>query len=468
VLKIAKLSSHDADLAKEIEAFSKYVQDLGAIAGVQRLELICQNFDNLAPDVAYHWLDPAGLQRDVEGIQLRRSQFWHNLRSILSILPLILTWLALFYAANEYTQDLAKYHSDISLPFLKLWQDGFHGVTFFTFSVAAFTDFILLTLYLLCSIYAQRLEHKAEIITAQFSQRLHEITERLMVVVASEGISHIRSASDVDTVANAVKRVVDRSLDANQQMSQANQQVLTELQASFQAVIKELSDQTADFYTKQLLPALTSFHDMNAQLARIYETSMKELGVEVKKSFEDLNSQTTHIYTQQIAPMMTTFRQDIATLSAAISTNQKQFTDLTGSIASLGVATEQLTVNADKYVNIGVDINKQITQLNDTQQKVIQKIDDIAKDITLSSRSIEAVARELTLGTKQDIAIMVNQITRGADAMRQVEIQLSATTQHLERAAESLSEVEIGNGNSSGLVPIVPWIIGRTTKRFMP
>ena len=162
-------------IVKQIKNFLDR-SDVKGTKGAQRVEIVCENFKFLTFEEAYRVIDPDAFQDEFEETQLhkRHVKFLNYMRIILSLLPLILTWLALFSAASGY-QDYLKNHSeDGSVAFLQLWQGGFHNASplasFFTFSTTAIINVILLILLLTSTILALRLEHSAHQVSKQFAR----------------------------------------------------------------------------------------------------------------------------------------------------------------------------------------------------------------------------------------------------------------------------------------------------------
>ncbi len=130
----------------------------------------------------------------------------HVIRNCLALVPLILTWVALYFASSNYQQDLQKYPNDLYEPFLKLWQFGFHNTTWFTFSKAALIDVVLLLVYLFSVIAVVFFELKALRITQTFATGVHGVTDELVDAIAKAGAT---STSDVDRIVKTIERVAD-------------------------------------------------------------------------------------------------------------------------------------------------------------------------------------------------------------------------------------------------------------------
>ena len=81
--------------------------DVQATKGAQRIAIVCENFKFLTFEQAYHLIDPDTFQEEFEETQSYKLfiRLLNYGRIILSLAPLILTWFALFSAANGYQND---------------------------------------------------------------------------------------------------------------------------------------------------------------------------------------------------------------------------------------------------------------------------------------------------------------------------------------------------------------------------
>ena len=109
-LSKTKLAKQNAPLVQELSDIMTEAEGLG----VQRIALICDQYDKLSPEVAYQRIDPIGLQDEIEEAQGHKIEILHIIRNSVSVLPLILTWFALFVATDTYQKD--TYAGDAGKP----------------------------------------------------------------------------------------------------------------------------------------------------------------------------------------------------------------------------------------------------------------------------------------------------------------------------------------------------------------
>ncbi len=162
-------------------------RSLGATLGAERLTFVYENLDKLSPDFIYAFLDLDAFRAEVKAAQGSKAKFWYTLCTILGVLILVLTGVALFYASIGYQQDLAAHPADINQPFLQLWQNGFHGTTPLTFGLTILVDSLLLLFLLLCVLQAQRLERRAQKDASKLAQDLQDITGELILLWTNYG-----------------------------------------------------------------------------------------------------------------------------------------------------------------------------------------------------------------------------------------------------------------------------------------
>jgi hypothetical protein len=232
-------------LAGNVSKLVNTLRHQRAYEGAKRLELVSQEFTKLTIEEAYHIIAPNITHSEVEELYARKLGILHVLRNALSLCPLILTWTALFLAAISYQQVLAnpKYRDvDQYRPFLRLWQEGFHGATWLTFSNAALGDVILLSLVLLFVVLIIPVSESVALRRAsKIALDLENVTDGLMRVVGEKGINPITSEADVDKVIHKIKQTVESSLLASKQAADQAKQFIGESEVRVTNVIESIS-----------------------------------------------------------------------------------------------------------------------------------------------------------------------------------------------------------------------------------
>ena len=491
----SKLATRHPAVMKEIEQLALEAQKLGASEGVQRLSLVCNQYDKLSPDATYRLIDPGAFQREVEEAQGRKVEIWHIIRNCISLFPLILTWFALFSATNSYQACAtapAGQRCDLTQPFLTLWEkDGFGGRTF-QFSVAALLDVMLLLLYLSFILLTYVLDRRAHTISTSFSEQLQTSTENLMRVVGNEGITPIASDADVDRVAGAVQQVVEKAVQMSEQIAQtaqqsieqlvqavqqssqeavtvtqqSNQQTLAAIQQSAQQSLEaaqqtnqqtvlavqqaaQQMSQTAQQTIEQVTQAvqqsnqqsLQAIEQTTQQILAASQQSSEQIMQAARQAINESNSKIEALMSNQVTPLLTTFNSDMVKLHSELGNYQNRLNDLTTASKQLASASGTLVSNADRYVAVGQDISTQITALNATQQQVLAQIAAIAGNISSAASDMSAATSHMHATTSsmeastKAVEAVASQLSTG------MQVTINTMTSQVGRATQSLGQV---------------------------
>ncbi len=427
--------------------------------GMRRLALAGTHFKKLSLEQVYRLVDPEVFQLEVEGAQARRLRlgFWRILRNCAALFPLIFTWFALYTASTNYQNDLGKYPNDLYEPFLKLWQYGFHNTTWFTFARAAIIDVGLLLLYLVLTVWVAYLEGLAQGKSRKFAKELQNVTEGLTDAAAAVSSSMVSDAG-IDRIVQTIEKVstegVKKIVDAFEPIADADVQKIVN---AIQRVVKDaflVSEQVVtkaqksmeDLFDKQIKVMIQQFHDDLATL----NMDLTRLGSNLTQFGSDLQK-----YDQQLKAL-TDASTDLAKATSSLATN-----------------ADSLTKSTLTYASVGQDINTQIGMLNGTQQKmvteietsqqqVVQQIVGVAGNMDTAAKSAEALADKLVLMAKQDVVQMTKSVSNAADrvadtadslslvnkqmqgSLSQVDVHLQDTTRQLETAAQALAAATSG------------------------
>ena len=478
-LSQTKLAQQNAPLVQELSDIMTEAESLGVSSGVQRIALICDQYDRLSPDIAYQLIDPIGLQNEVEEAQSHRIEILHIIRNSVSVLPLILTWFALFVATDAYQKD--TYAGDAGKPFLQLWQEGFHHATplsgIIPFSVAALTDVLLLVLYFGLIAYTSWSDRQAYLKSSAFAKKLQGSTEKLMKEIARNGIVPIASEADVDRVANAVSRVVEGAMETSKQLMQATKDSVEQIvQTAQQSTVGAIeATQQAN------LQAIQSIQQGIEQSLHASQEATQLIAQTSQQAIADSNKKVEDLFENEIVPMLKTFNTDVANLQKEVGNYQGRLDELTVANKQLSHASEMLVTNADRYISVGQEISNQIAALNTTQQQVLTQIGAIAANIgaaahdmnaaTISmnsatasmssaSQAVGEVALHLNTGMQTTIQTMTTQVGRATQSLGQVGAELQTTSYYLNKASMSLSSLQF-----SGRGGLVGWFLARQQNR---
>ena len=142
-----------------------------------------------------------------------------RVRNVLVLLPIALTWFALFEATRAYRTYIDDHPSEISQPFLLLWQRGFDGNGGFfasSFSKLAIIDAMIIGVIIALTFYSHgRREHREEAIerTAQkFQADVDNILAEATVALAPD------RAGRPAMLARSVERLAERFENNSQEL----------------------------------------------------------------------------------------------------------------------------------------------------------------------------------------------------------------------------------------------------------
>ena len=420
-MNFTDLAIVDGGLAKRLELLVIQAKNLGARDGYERLALVGKNFKRLSLAEAYRLIDPGAIQREVEDAQARK--YWvgrlHVIRNCLALVPLILTWVALYFASSNYQQDLQKYPNDLYEPFLKLWQFGFHNTTWFTFSKAALIDVVLLLVYLFSVIAVVFFKSKALRITQTFATGVHGVTDELVDAIAKAGAT---STSDVDRIVKTIERVADEGFK------------------NLMQTVKSLSEADVERIAQALRVVIQDTLKLSEDIAEQAKQTLTDVNMDLKDLVNQLHSD------------LNTLSSDLLGYDQQLQQLTNASTDLAKASTSLAKNTDDLTKSTQDYANIGKDIGTQIGSLNGSQQHIITTFEDIKRDavtqigsfankLDSAAKAAEQVAKDLGQITVTEVNNMSKRVTNAADqvadaadALTQLQQALAKSDQHLQWA----------------------------------
>lgn len=330
--------AHDPKLISQVKNFLSR-SDIETTKGVQRLALVCENFSQMTYDQAYRMIDPDQFQDEFEELQSHKGfiKLLNYLRIMLSLAPLILTWFALFSATSSYQNDLTKHPDDQTVTFLRLWQDGFHHTTAFTFSTTAIIDVVLLLSFLFCTILILALEYRARQDASVFATSLREVTSGLLKAAIEEGISQTTKQADIDKIVKAVRVALGGVFTTTEDV----------IKQAMDVVIKA-NDRVDQLFTSQVQPMFTKF-DQNVSTFHL-----------------DVNNLTHE------ASILATASTDMATASNSMTVSSSQ---MANSTRDLQASVQQINAH---IVNLNQTENSMVTRIETAQQRVATEVSNIA------------------------------------------------------------------------------------------
>ena len=391
--------------------------DIRTMKGTQRLALVCENFQQLTYEQAYRMIDPDAFQDEFEEMQSYKGliKMLSILRIFLSLAPLILTWFALFSATSAYQNDLAKHPDDQTITFLRLWQEGFHHTTAFTFSTTAIIDVILLFSFLICSILITLLEYRARQSARIFANVLHSVTADLLKAVIDEGMSQTTKQADIDKIVKAVRVALDDAF--------ANTAGV--VQKALDMVVKS-NDRVDQLFSNQVQPMFIKF-DQNV-------TSFQQ-------QVNQLTQETLTLTTSSNA--MATASTVMATASTGMANSATQ---MTTSVNDLKGSTQQIDTH---LVKLDQTENTMVTRIEAAQQRVAIEVTGAAASMngaattvaasagkmTQAADQVEQVGKTLATLDKKSVQQITDSTTKLAGLMQQLNSDIQITVNAMRRMA---------------------------------
>lgn len=254
-----------------------------------------------------------------------------RLRNVLILLPILLTWFALFEASRNYASFIEDNPQEVGKPFLLLWEQNFDGsASIFspTFSMLAITDAAIIAFIILLTFYSHgRRESREEAIdksAVAFQTELDNVLAEATVALAPD------RAGRPAMLARSVHRLADR-------FDNSSQELLTRLKAEHDrlaSIANRREREIADF------GVFASGMRAGAEETHRVLLEMKQLSTGLQDALEDLASEVSASGENQRA-----LQKTVASLERLLGSGMQSDAALTRKIAE---AAEALADAADR------------------------------------------------------------------------------------------------------------------------
>jgi hypothetical protein len=331
----------------------------------------------------------------------------HTVRNLLSVAPIAFTWWALNLAATAYDKDLSdpRYHDDLYQPFLRLWQDGFHGNHGFVipFSGAAGMDALILTGLILLVVGIPWYEKgRRKAIRASLGS-FDAVIDDLLAAIGKDGANAHLADSDIQKLSQGIQESIERTLG--------------KLLLNYDRVAEEARKFVED--THQRTTVLVKNFDDDLI---IFNSDVKLLSNDVQKINGDLNS-----YGQRLQEL-TDASNRLAGSSNDLALNAKTM-------------AESATLNSQASQGIGT----QLGALNTTQQEIVKAQKDVIQELASTQRQVvqdvttsqQTVVQKIADSQKE----VVNQLTGAADVVATSGQNTRDAAKELDRVASGLEQL---------------------------
>jgi chromosome segregation ATPase len=404
------------------------------MALIQRLEALATEFDTTDPQAAQRFRDLAGGLRtggnatavwafspldslfDAEKLVARRggpidrdgisrSEKWRN---VLVLVPLVVTWIGIAWAASAYSSLLARDPAQAAQSFIYLWQDGFEQTMPLTLGRVAIIDGLILTAVILLtaivyfrgSRHSRAQEDDASGLRAEIESTMYDVDRALASYRAPEAAQ----------VALQVNEVAKTNLDLMGKISESNLAQMTKVTETSLAQISEMNKASL------------------AQLTEMTQQLVATIGQEYQR-FEGLANQRAEeiagltAFTSQLQGAGQDIREGTEALTAAHAQILHNVSGLQIPIAGLAAATLNLSQNVAEVVPAVTTASQELTKLTKEQSSSVAGLQDLSK-------LQKTVADGMQEGVKSLGASVV--------AAAQATSELSAASNHLSREQVSL------------------------------
>ncbi|HET9662488.1 MAG TPA: hypothetical protein VFP05_19325 [Thermomicrobiales bacterium] len=254
-----------------------------------------------------------------------------RLRNMLILLPILLTWFALFEASRNYARFVEANPDQISKPFLLLWEQNFAGTAPFwspSFSALALTDAAIIAFIIFLTFYSHgRREGREEAIDKSamaFQTELDNVLAEATVALAPD------RAGRPAMLARSVHRLADR-------FDNSSQELLTRLKAEHDrlaSIANRREREIADF------GVFASGMRAGAEETHRVLLEMKQLSTGLQDALEDLASEVSASGENQRS-----LQKSVASLERLTSSGMQSDAALTRKIAE---AADALADAADR------------------------------------------------------------------------------------------------------------------------
>lgn len=393
-----KLDAYDPQLAARVKELSEKLKQRGAKNGARRLEEVSQQFQYFTVEGASQYIRKDEILDELEEQPHKLLSTLRFFRNVLSIGPIVITWLALGLAANAYESDLRQSSNDLYQPFLRLWQEGFHGRTF-PFVDAALTDFVLLTGLVLLIVFIPILERwrrnklHADLIR---SDNFDLTIDELLAALGKAGADAHLADSDVQKISQAITEAISSTLN--------------KLLMSYDRV----ADEARQF--------VESTHEKTKDLVKGFDDNLVLFNSDVRLLSSDV---------QKLNTDLGSYGQKLTELTDASSR-------LAGSSADLAVNARVMAENATLSSQASQGISSQLSALNTTQQDIIKTQTDVVQELaTTQQQAIRDLATTQQQVVQEVTTSQQTVVQKIADSQKEVVDQLTGAADKVERSGQN-------------------------------
>jgi hypothetical protein len=332
-----------------------------------------------------------------------------KVRNVMVLLPIMLTWFALYEAARNYRRYIEANPDEVRMPFLLLWEQGFAGTASFLsprFSSIALLDAAIIAIILILTFYShgRRDEREEEIqkTANAFQTELDNILAEATVALAPD------RAGRPAMLARSVERLANR-------FDNASQELLVRLKTEHDrlaSIANRREQEIADF------GVFASGMRAGAEETHRLLLDLRQVSIGLQQTLEDLTSEVAGSSDHQRG-----LQHALANIERIMESDAQREGAMTRHLAD---AASALSEAADRSI-ASADTAAQAGRV---ATEAVQHIAEIAETLAHSQSSLDRALAEQT-----DVNAKL------ADALRSGSGGVSASSRMLSDIAVSLGEL---------------------------
>jgi hypothetical protein len=365
--------------------------------------------------------DPDLAADELAGALQRPVRRLHTTRNALALVPLLLTWIALGFAAIAYRNELSAHPDASTKPFLLLWEQGF-GSGFPSFALVAVVDFMFLAVVLGLTV----LIHGAEGAEARRQEKVLDTLYTAMdTLEAAVRENVIRTPASAQEWVEAADRVINRAVEETRVLAQTGQLVIEAATTRLAGI----QDQGRDFigqFAAEVAQTLAAVRADNEQFINRTTAETRETLQRLVKS--------------QMEPVVDQLNSAIAEFRRHQETTRDGVAELTTGVVGIRDAARELAVSAQAYNRIADSMTENLAAIKESQQDYATRVASGAESMATSATAMgefHGSLREM----HESIRHMATDITSASTDLESVQRKLADASDALTASTSALGNM---------------------------
>lgn len=461
---VAELEPHGPDAARRLSELEDELVRVGASSDVKRLRIA----DDAAKRRDFLLLErfvATGIPLDeLSDRQYAKVRQIVGFRNAAALLPLILTWLALSWAAANYYSEVHKDQSLTTQPFLYLWQHHFDHSIIPTFAETALGSFVLLLGVLGLTVWAHRQEGRANTELARINTLADDALNALSLAVET---ASVRPPDNAQEWAEAAQRVLTETQVLIKQAVEDTTTLATnnkDISETAGKALKEFQTQTEELVkgvAAQVATLLTSLSQQSAQ-------ATSRVAAEATAALEKTGQTHQDLIKDGMRPLFDGLEESLA----AYRSDQKTYSQSAGTLAvgvkDLSGAATLLSTSVGKYNGIAQSMDERLKLIGTSQTDLAENIAEHSAGIVTASATVQGIAELMTGEMKTDIDALSKNVTAASTSLVAVEQALSETGRTLATTTRAMRETSSELASAASMVAEAARAVEAATSTMTP